>query len=933
LALWLVLAGLLSPSPPVSAAVGPTEGIADRIDLASPAGRSLAAGGAAEVVRYTWPCGDRAYPLAGIELGMANGPLVLRFRVPRPDQPLTLELREFRRTNDGRVAYLVEADGRPIQFRNRRFEGPGPSSAFVDIPVQAVAQGTLTVRITNRCDNPVCFSAAILYDGLEGYARREGLVQPMYVGPIIDRVLGDQAALTRIREVLPDTAEVKPMVSLCSLAVAHWTPEIVAEKLDRVIAVARDLDMKAEIQAITWWGGTPAGCDGQGGRWHDVAYQQVTYVPSTDQFGLSVPNCWSNTPWLTVGSERLNTFKAECFARFGRMLRERYDRAPADFPLFSIVLDNEPTYWAGGNPGVPADQLADFNPVMVEAARAQGVTLDPRDGLGPDERAFLRRGLLDYNREMNRGLRRGLGDGPLAERVFTHTFMATVNGLFEDYLQATASGVLRDGRLGGEWNADVALLPVLEQHRELGVPAGINRECGGGLSVLFDVPFAYAMGCDHLTLFNIADERLEEIAPALRAGWPEVKAHAWHHNLLSTNHFRDGDAALEAAFAERHGVVAEPWTGGGFGVRGEGNGASGTALMELSSQRLTGRPAFESLVLRYDARAFVWDFGKGGPVPNPGAYLALRAGTRRDALAEVDRMADSVKRAGDSIDLSALARGAATVWVEFEFHPIGLPGWVMLFDVELEQPWDEEDLLYTNRSYRADRLRCESAVVGWRADAAWALARAREDAAAWPADDADRPRLAAAQELYDAGSYRQAYQAVRALVEARSPRPEAGAWAPPPDRQERGELAAADTAHIRFDPYDAGYCGAAVRLAPGATIRIEENGVVRADQTAVDLRPGDDVTLEVRGHLATAVLARRGSASGSVSACTAMAPFAMPVVAVEGQPERPLSYLAKITAGSPFKGWQVGYQPVAVGDLVDSRWNPVTGRIVALERK
>jgi hypothetical protein len=180
---------------------------------------------------------------------------------------------------------------------------------------------------------------------------------------------------------------------------------------------------------------------------------------------------------------------------------------------------------------------------------------------------------------MNAGLRRGLGDGPLAERVFTHTFMATVNGLFEDYLQATAIGVIRNGRLGGEWIADISLFPVIEQHRELGVPAAINRECGGGQSARFD-----------------------------------------------------------------------------------------------------------------------------------------------------------------------------------------------------------------NRSYRADRLRCESSIVGWRADAYWALARAREDAAKWPVGDPDRARLNAAQELFAAGSYRRAYQAVRAIVDRRASPPAVKPWAPAADRQDRGEL-------------------------------------------------------------------------------------------------------------------------------------------------
>jgi len=906
-------------------------GILDQVTLSEPAGGC--SGGTPTPVAYTWQCGDRKYPLAGRELKAIDPPLTFRFQVSKPASKLTLELREFRRTHDGRVAYLVEANGQCLQFHNRKFEGTGPSSAFVDIPENLAVAGTLTIRLTNICDNPICFSAAILYDDLEGYARREGLLQPMYVGPTVDHLLGDRGKMKHIRDILPDTPEVKPMFCISTLPVAGWSPEQVANMLDQIVAAGRELNMKAEIQANTWWAGTPSGCDGLGGHWNDVTYQQVTYVPSTGTFGLSIPNCWSNTPWLTIGNPRFNAFKAESFNRFGRMLRDRYDRDPVNFPVCSIVLDNEPTYWAAGNPGAAPDQLADFNPAMVETARQQGVTLDPRDGLSPEEVAFLRRSLLDYNREMNAGFRCGLGDGPLAERVFTHTFIATVNGLFQDYMQATGIGVIRDGRLGGEWFPNMDLLPILEQHRELGVPSGINWELGGSGSIIGDFPIAYAMGCDHLTLFNAAEKRLAELAPSLKAGWKELKPTPWRKSLFSTDRFRIGNASLTKYFVETQGVATELWPARTYGIYGKDPGKSGHALMHFTSRELTGNAAFAKIALKYDARAFVFDFSKGGGTDNPDGYLAVRAGTSRDQLTEVDRMFNGVKQAGDRIDLTRIANDAPELWVEFEFHPIGMAGWVSLFDVELEQPWAEEDLLYTNRSYHADRLRCESAVVGWRADALWALARADEDATQWPPADPDRTGLKAARGMFAAGSYQQAYGAVRKIIDRRASPPASKLWAPAPNRQERGELGGADSANIWINPYDTGYCYAVVKMAPDVKIGLEENGVLRPQTAATDLLPGDDVTIEVKGNQTVSVGARRGSASGKVVTCTAMTPFAMPVLAVEGQPGRPFSSTAHVVVGEAFKGWAVGSQPAQVGDVVSIRWNPETGRIMAVERK
>ena len=75
--------------------------------------------------------------------------------------------------------------------------------------------------------------------------------------------------------------------------------------------------------------------DGTGGHFGDVRYQQIGYSrfdtyddPGLKAFmdaespgiyskhyGLTVPNMWSNTPWLTMNNDRLDAFKTDCRAR------------------------------------------------------------------------------------------------------------------------------------------------------------------------------------------------------------------------------------------------------------------------------------------------------------------------------------------------------------------------------------------------------------------------------------------------------------------------------------------------------------------------------------------------------------------------------------------------------------------------------------------
>ena len=369
-----VFAGIKLPDAGSEATLGPA--ILDHLALSEAA--AGISGGNPQPVASIWQCGDRKYPLAGRELKASDPPLAFSLRVAKPGPKLTLELREFRRSNDGRVAYLVEVNGQRLQLRNRKFLGAGPSSAFVDIPQSLALAGTLNIRLSNCC--------------------------------------------------------------------------------------------------------------------------------------------------------------------------------------------------------------------------------------------------------------------------------AT--------MQATGIGVIRDGRLGGEWSPDMDLLPILEQQRELGVPAGINWELGGARSVVGDLPLAYAMGCDHLTLFNIADERLAEIAPSLKAGWKELKPAAWRNLVFSTERFRIGETSLQKYFVDTQGVATERWPERTYGIFGKEPGKSGHALMHFTSRELTGEAVFSQIALKYDARAFVFDFAKGGGSDNPGGYLAVRAGTRRDQLAEVDRMFNGVKQAGERIDLTGIANGA-----------------------------------------------------------------------------------------------------------------------------------------------------------------------------------------------------------------------------------------------------------------------------------
>ena len=238
------------------------------------------------------------------------------------------------------------------------------------------------------------------------------------------------------------------------------------------------------------------------------------------------------------------------------------------------------------------------------------------------------------------------------------------------------------------------------------------------------------------------------------------------------------------------------------------------------------------------------------------------------------------------VDLTEVVSGQPEAVIEFEFHPLGLPGWVAIFDCTLEVPWEEERLLNCNSSYRADRLRAESAIVAARAETVWF----REP----PAADTYRP------------------------------------YEPPPvDRVVYGELRGLSAEAVAFDPYEEGWMNEGLPLAPDCPVSLELNGAP-ADGP---LLPGDDVELTVEQGRVVRIAARRGSVQGRVQVLEPATAFRLPRLQVEGAPilrvDSRVRMQGRIADRKPAScPLVVGERDFEPGDMVSIRWNPQTERVV-----
>ncbi len=891
----------------VLAAMGAGEpGVVARVEFSAAPGEGI------ESAEHVWRVGDRAQPLAGIRIPAETGAFTFTLPAASGDD-LTLELREFRTAPGQSPAYVVELDGTAIAFRCREYDGDGPASAFIDLPART-SEAPATVRIVNRAPEPLHLSGAVLYRDLEALVRDRGLSVPMYLGATVQWNRTDVDSLRALRAELPDTESIRPMVVLATVPHARWSNEELRERVAALLAASVEADMPVELQVITWWAGTPYGPDGLGGRWIDPPYQQVTYDPALDEFNLTVPNRWSNVPWLTMRHPRLNAFKRDRFTTAARILRELWDQWAAErsepFPVVSVVLDNEPTYWAAGMPNSTRTLQADFNPSMIDAAKEEGENLDPTDGLSEAEFAFLRRSLRTYNREMAGAFQHGIGACPLRWNVFSHTFEKGFG--FNSVAEAFDVGVLDSVRFGGEWFfSEPEEMRHIDFVRELGVPAGINVEVGGQSVASTAVPFAYAAGCDRLSLFNANEALLRETRALLEAGLPEYPPVAWRPVVKTftfeddawKDHFTSDEVSGEIIPGLPHRLLQ--------GRRVE---ESNRTLLRLDARDTVGADRFTRLGLHGRARAFVF------PDKDDGSYMAIRAGHSPDALEEAARLVNM--QGLFDVDLTPYVAGAETAYVEFDMHPKGQSGWVGLMTLSVTVPWAEESLLRCNRDYGSERLRAENLLVGWRSEARWVLQQCAT--AGIPAD-----RMEAVHDHMAELRYKDACEAARALLvefaeDTFRPVP------PSPDRTDAGILESLSRRAIQYYSYSTGLESPRLPLDNDVEVTVAINGVVSNDAPPLS---GDHVEVTVEGGRAVRVAVSRGEATGPVVVATPATPYALPTLTVEGCESMPLDSRASVTdrEGRTLGGvfpYKVDEELFRPGDRVRIRWNPSTRRIV-----
>lgn len=503
-----------------------------------------------------------------------------------PDVTTMLDIEEIHLRSDDAIAYSIYVNGKEVFGRTYAPIADGPNHAYFDIPAEVVGStGTLQIRLVNRSEGSVRFHRVWAVSDPEGTARQQGLAKKMDMVLMLNEV-PNNLNYSYLQELV-NSYRCNDMynVGLCwEINYLQWGKAKTEEYLNNVITASLMTGATLYLGINSWWAGTPSGMDGQGGYWQDVPYQQITWDPlDTDGRGhwqLTTPNEFSDTPWLSMNHDGYNAARVQRIRETVAYLQQRTAElalAGRQLPAIHLYTENEPYYWPINwsyyEYGSYPNGVGDFSPYVIADAAADGITLDPTDGLSEEEALWLYRNLHTYISEVGQAMADGLGynyitiqDGTVtypSEQIvsnsYSHTPIQAIYPNWDSNRRAWENHVLSSIGFGGEWSVYLNddAVRSLDYLLSYGSFSNINAERagfpGGFASTDFRVlSQCYAYGLEGVVIYNVlADSDQNNVLAASKAGNEPV---SWRY--YGDKPLFESDFSRKAAYSVGNTLVA-----------------------------------------------------------------------------------------------------------------------------------------------------------------------------------------------------------------------------------------------------------------------------------------------------------------------------------------------------------------------------------------
>ena len=493
--------------------------------------------------------GDYAAETYGyIELAARNA--YIEFTMPVPTTgAVTLDIEEIHERSDARISYSVTVNGTSVGTRSYDPNSTGPNHHFLDVPASVHGgAATMTVRITNTRASYGTYGNIRIrrvwaLPEVDVLASAQGVATKMKLGIMLPE-LPTNKTIDQLKSLVDSyKAEGVYEVALCwEMNYMIWGKEGTEPQINHVLNAAAEIGAPLYLGINSWWGGTPTdGMDGEGGSWTDPKYSQVSSYANSGEYSLTTPNDYSNTPWNTMNNDNYNTVRAERIKETISYIQRRSTEMTmggTSLPTVHLYTENEPYYWplnwsVSDNDG----EYGDFNPATVADAAADGVTLNPDDGMSDAELGWLFKNLHTYISEVGDAFMDGAGTNYitiengnitypqqlLTDKSYTQSMLATSLYTGHDINErAWENHILNTIHMGGEYNDVLAAtrdaqpssgsmdnmiedLRALQYMASYGSHANVNCEYIGMDDGFAVIPQYYAYGVDGMVVYNITN--------------------------------------------------------------------------------------------------------------------------------------------------------------------------------------------------------------------------------------------------------------------------------------------------------------------------------------------------------------------------------------------------------------------------------------------
>ncbi len=449
--------------------------------------------------------------------------VVFKLRRPQVNKSCLLEIQELHDRRPDAYGYTVLVNGKEVYFRTYQEMGAGPNHYFVNLPLDILGDDE-TIEVTLRSDGGAPFSLGRVWiygDFFSGLAVEEGVYRTMGLNWPETQDFSEAKWGMDFKSYGPIGFR-----DVGGVLFANSGFESSKQSIDRAIGNSRRSGLAVQISfSSTGWGGSPGGPDGKGGDFGtDVQYSQRLVNPVTGRGNPTWPNLWSNSPWPTMANSTMNAVGRTKFRRAASYLAERLAFLGISGELTGspvIIREHGLDYWTFG----------DFNFDYIEAAKADGVILDPTDGFDNREKVWMFNNITNIFGWMDKDMVAAFGWNPvnvdkgkvvlpteqLVENMYAHTMAGTIYPLNDPRWLGWQTGVQQYMHAAGEFNH----VPVwFDYIRAQGKLAHVNCE----RTVLKrkqdfqdELSKNYEAGTQFLTLFQYekGDEQLVQAADAM----------------------------------------------------------------------------------------------------------------------------------------------------------------------------------------------------------------------------------------------------------------------------------------------------------------------------------------------------------------------------------------------------------------------------------